>query len=119
MSEYFIVLATEPQRHQALEEARAEKIALAAHFPDKTFTIHRCKTYLHGAKHFTKMVELIGDLVRDGWTDANQERARLLMLTIGNRTPRLRTLRQVEGPEEYQPPLGAKMPPATREANNG
>lgn len=105
MSEYFIVLSHEPQQHETLEDARCEQIALAKHFPDRAFRVHRCKTWLAGAKHFTKMVDLLGDIVREGLTPANLDRARVLLITIGNRTPRLK----VTPHGEYVPPPGAKV----------
>ena len=101
MSEYFIVLSHEPTRHESLGDAQAEQHTLAKHFPEKTFTVHRCKRWLFGAKHFTKMVDLLGDIARDGFTEANQERARILLLTIGNRTPRLRI--SPNAPPEFEP----------------
>jgi hypothetical protein len=44
---------------------------------------------IHSARHFTKMVDLLRDIARDGFTKANAERAHILLTTIGNRTPRL------------------------------
>lgn len=104
MSEFFIVTSHLHQQHETLAEAQAERAGLLAHFPDKTFTIYRCKSWLTGAKHFTKMVDLLGDIVRDGLTPANLERARILLLTIGTRTPRLK----VTPRPEYEPPPGGR-----------
>lgn len=104
MSEFFIVLSQVPQQHETLDDARADKRRLSKFFPDKTFTILRCKSWLHGAGHFPKIVTLLGDIVRDGLNDFNLERARILLLTVGNRTPNLKA---VEGPPEFHPKVRA------------
>lgn len=106
MSEYFIVLSQEPERHDTLEEAQRQQRNLAAHLPDRTFTIHRCKTWFYGARHFPKMVELLNDIIRDGLTPEHRARGFILLLTVKNRSPRLK----VTPRPEWQPPPGAKEP---------
>jgi hypothetical protein len=108
VSEFFIVLSHPATEHETLPEAMASQRALQAHVPERTHTIYRCKRWLTGAKHFTKMVDLLNDIVRDGLTPANLDRARVLQVTIGNRTPRLKALHRVPGPPEYQPPAAAR-----------
>jgi len=100
MSEYFIVLSTAPTRHATLAEAQIEQEMLRRYKPEHTFTIHRCKTWLVGARHFTKMVELLRDIVADGLTAANLERARIVLFTIGNRNPGIAV---TAGPPEFEP----------------
>jgi hypothetical protein len=48
------------------------------------------------------MMELLNDIVRDGLTPTNRDRARIILVTIGNRTPSL-TVAQ-SAPPEYCPP---------------
>jgi hypothetical protein len=84
-----------------------EQRALAAHLPDRQHRIFRCKQWLAGARHFQKMVELMVDIQRDGLTEPNKDRLRLLLGTITHRTPKLKSLIQVDGPPEYRPGGGA------------
>lgn len=108
MSEFFIVLSHAVPEHETLAEALEQQRMLRAHVPDKEHTIYRCKRWLAGAKHFSKMVELLRDIQREGLTDPIQERMRILLLTIGNRTPKLQTLIKTPGPDEYRPRLGGR-----------
>lgn len=85
MSEFFIVTSKRYPRHATLEEAREERNNLLRHFPGTTFFIHRCKASLNGARHFQKMVALLRDIVNEGLTPDNLARARVLLLTVGNR----------------------------------
>lgn len=86
VSEFFIVTATRYPRHASLEEAQGVRSNLLRHLPDTAFFIHRCKASLNGARHFTKMVDLLRDIVGQGLTANNLDRARVLLLTIGNRS---------------------------------
>jgi hypothetical protein len=61
MSEFWIVSGSVHEEHASLAEATRERDLLAAHFPDKTFRIFRCKRFLHSARHFPKLVELLRD----------------------------------------------------------
>lgn len=101
MSEFFIVLSHPVTEHAELGDALQAKAVLEKHVPDKEHKVYRCKTWLHGAKHFSKAVALLVDIQREGLTDANKDRLRLLLLTIGTRTPKLQTLIKVDGPPEY------------------
>jgi hypothetical protein len=103
MSEFFIVISHPVTQHEELGDALQEKAVLEKHVPDKEHTIFRCKTWLHGAKHFSKAVALLSDIQREGLTDANKDRLRLLLITIGTRTPKLQTLIQTRGPAEFRP----------------
>ena len=109
MSEFFIVVQP-PTQYETLEEARAVKDGFAKHFPDKEWTILRCKAWLNGAKHFAKMVELMADIHRDGLTAAHKDRLTILLGTIGTRTPKLQTLIRRPGPPEFQPRGGTASP---------
>lgn len=92
MSEFFIVCAEKHEHHEALAAAERERDMLSAHFPDKTFTIHRCKSSLHSAHHFVKAAHLLGDIERQGLTEDNRTRLRVLLATIGTRTPKFKNL---------------------------
>lgn len=104
MSEFFIVLSHPVTQHEELEQALQEKAVLEKHVPERTHKVFRCKSWLHGAKHFSKAVTLLTDIQRDGLTEANKDQLRLLLFTIGNRTPRLKMLMRVEGPPEFGAP---------------
>lgn len=108
MSEFFIVLSHSVPEHETLPEALEQQRMLRTHVPDKEHKIFRCKRWLAGAQHFTKMVELIRDIQREGLTEPIQERMRILLLTIGNRTPKLKTLIRADGPVQYRPPAGGR-----------
>jgi hypothetical protein len=101
MSEFFIVLSHPVTEHETIGDALQAKAVLEKHVPDKEHRVYRCKSWLAGAKHFSKAVELLGDIQRDGFTPAHQDRLRILLLTIGNRTPKLKTLIRAEGPPEF------------------
>jgi hypothetical protein len=101
MSEFFIVLSHAPTEHEDLGDALQEKAVLEKHVPDKEHKVYRCKRWLAGAKHFSKAVTLLADIQRDGLTEENKERVRILLFTVGNRTPRLKTLMRVQGPPEF------------------
>lgn len=102
MSEFFIVLSRPVEEFETLARAMAHKDSLARHVPEAEHRVYRCKRYLAGAEHFPKMVALLTDIQAEGLTEANRDRLRLLLLTIGNRSPRLQTLTLVEGPAEFQ-----------------
>jgi hypothetical protein len=89
MSEFWIVSAARMEEHETLAGAVHEMEKLQRHCPDKKFRVYRCKKSIHSARHFTKMVDLLRDIARDGFTKTNAERAHILLTTIGNRTPRL------------------------------
>lgn len=103
MSEFFIVLSRPPEEFETLGEALAQKATLQRHVPDVEHKVYRCKRSLMSAEHFPKMVDLLDDIQTNGLTDENRDRLRLLLLTIGNRTPNLKTLRRVSGPPEFSP----------------
>jgi hypothetical protein len=107
MSEFFIVLSHDVEEHETLPQALAQQRMLQAHLPDKTHNILRCKRWLTGAKHFSKAVMLLTDIQREGLSAANMERVRILLITIGHRTPKLQTLIKAPGPHEYHPPRRA------------
>jgi hypothetical protein len=107
MSEFFIVLSHEVEEHETLPQALAQQRMLQAHVPEKTHTILRCKRWLTGAKHFSKVVTLLTDIQRDGLSAGNKDRLRILLITIGTRTPKLQTLIKAPGPLEYHPPRQA------------
>jgi hypothetical protein len=92
LSEYWIVCTCDHTEHDNAEDAQREHKVLSAHFPDRKLRLHRCKHFMQPARHFDKMVELLADIKRDGLTAANGDRADVLLTTIGNRTPRLKTL---------------------------
>ena len=102
MSEFFIVLSHPVTEHEELGDALQAKAVLEKHVPDREHKVYRCKTWLAGAKHFSKAVALLADIQRDGLTDANKDRVRILLLTIGTRTPKLQSLIKVDGPPEFQ-----------------
>ena len=102
MSEFFIVVSRPVQEFDTLPEALVHQRDLQRHVPDAEHRVFRCKRYLAEAKHFAKAVELLVDIQRDGLTDGNRERLRILLGTIGTRTPRLQTLIKVDGPPEYE-----------------
>lgn len=104
MSEFFIVVSQEIPEHETLEEAMEQQSMLRCHVPDREHKILRCKRWLAGAKHFSKAVELLRDIQRDGLTDTNRNRLGIILYTIGNRTPKLQTLIKAPGPAEYHPP---------------
>ncbi|HEX4302854.1 MAG TPA: hypothetical protein VHZ78_08670 [Rhizomicrobium sp.] len=91
MSEFYLVLPDDQREITTLEEARAVADGLAKHLPDKTFKVYRCKRYLHGAKHFQKMVALLGEIVAAGLTQSLRDRADILLGTVAkrNETPHL------------------------------
>lgn len=101
MSEFFIVLSHAVTEHEELGDALQAQAVLQKHVPDKEHKVYRCKTWLHGAKHFSKAVTLLVDIQRDGLTDANKERLRILLFTVSNRTPKLQMLTKVDGPVEF------------------
>lgn len=105
MSEFFIVLSHPVTEHEELGDALQAKAVLEKHVPGREHRIYRCKRWLAGAKHFTKAVELLRDIQRDGLTNANKDRLLLLLGTIGTRTPKLQTLIRVQGPPEFGGPL--------------
>jgi hypothetical protein len=86
MSGYYIVSSEKLEHHETLEDAMTQRGLLSRHMPGVKFTVHRCKRYLHGAKHFPKMVALLNDILRDGLTQAHRDRADILLLTIKNRS---------------------------------
>lgn len=107
MSEFFIVCSQDHEEYETLADAMAQQRRLAAHVPERTHTIYRCKRWLAGARHFHKMVELMVDIQREGLTEPNKDRLRLLLGTIIHRTPKFKALIQVDGPPEYRPGGGA------------
>ena len=82
MSEFFLVLAGEQNEIDTLEEAHRVCADLAAHVPDKTFKVYRCKRWMQPAKHFPKLHALLREIVRDGLTPALRDRADILLQTI-------------------------------------
>jgi hypothetical protein len=104
MSEFFIVISHPVTEHEDMGDALQAKAVLEKHVPDAEHKVYRCKRWLAGAKHFTKAVELLRDIQNDGLTDANKDRLRILLITIGTRTPKLETLIRTSGPPEYRPP---------------
>jgi hypothetical protein len=108
LSEFFIVLSRPVEEFETLPEALIHQRDLERHVPDAEHRVYRCKRWLAGAKHFTKMLELLVDIQRDGLTNANRDRIRVLMFTISNRTPKLQTLITAPGPAEYRPPAGGR-----------
>lgn len=102
MSEFFIVLSSTPQEFDTLADAMAQQRTLQTYVPDKEHSIFRCKKWLHGAKHFSKCVDLLGSINRDGLTDENRSRLLVLLGTITTRTPRLKTLVEAPGPDEFR-----------------
>jgi len=86
MSEYWIITSHECERHTSLDEAKRGHEMLRRYLPGITFTIHRCKASLHSAHHFTKLVDLLRDIVKDGFTPENRDRATILLQTIKNRS---------------------------------
>lgn len=90
MSEFWIVSAARMEEHPTLESAVHEMERLQAHIPDKRFRVYRCKKNIRPAQHFTKMVvDLLRDIVREGFTKANADRAHIILTTIGTRSPHL------------------------------
>jgi hypothetical protein len=107
MSEFFIVLALPVNEHPTLADAEHERDLLAAHVPDKTFKVFRCKEWLHSAQHFPKVVEFLSDLEREGLTAEMRSRLSVLLTTIGTRTPKFKCLRLPKKPlplVEVSPP---------------
>lgn len=102
MSEFFIVLSQPVEEYETLAQALEQQRMLQAHVPDKGHRVYRCKRWMVGAKHFTKLVDLLRDIQRDGLTDSHRDRLRIVLLTIGNRTPALKTLTTTDGPPEYR-----------------
>lgn len=98
MSEFFIVIALPVNEHTTLADAEHERDLLAAHLPDKTFKVYRCKEWLHSAHHFPKVVEFLTDLERDGLTADMRARLAVLLTTIGTRTPKFKCLRLPKKP---------------------
>jgi hypothetical protein len=92
MSEFYLVLSGEQREIETLEEAKAVREGLARHMPDKVFKVYRCKTSMRPARHFEKAVELLCDIQRGGLTRAHIDRLDVLLTTIGNRTPKFKTL---------------------------
>lgn len=85
MAEYWIVTSKRYNRHASLEAAAEEMRARAERNPGTKFHVIRCKKSLHPAKHFTKLVQLLKDIVREGLTKANRDRALVLISTIETR----------------------------------
>jgi hypothetical protein len=102
MSEFFIVLSRKPEEFETLPDAIAQQLMLKTYAPGQEHIIFRCKRWLHGAKHFSKAVDLLGSINRDGLTDENRSRLIVLLGTITTRTPTLKTLTRVEGPDEFR-----------------
>lgn len=104
MSEFYIVTSQAYDQHATLDVAQRAQRVLQRHFPDKVFTIYRCKRWLMGARHFKKLVELLTDILAQGLTPELQDRARILLFTINYRDrPNTKVIPRVEGPPEFQP----------------
>lgn len=102
MSEFFIVLSHKPDEFDTLHQAMAQQRVLQTYVPEKEHSIFRCKKWLHGAKHFSKCVDLLGSINRDGLTDENKCRLIVLLGTITTRTPKLKMLVEAPGPDEFR-----------------
>lgn len=108
MSEFFIVLSRPVQEFDDLAAAQAHQQSLTRHVPDAEHKVYRCKRWLVGAAHFPKMVQLLVDIQREGLNDVNRNWLRIILLTVGNRSPKLQSLTRAPGPAEYQPPPGGR-----------
>lgn len=86
MSEFWIVSAARMERHATLEAAVRVMENLQRHCPDKTFRVYRCKRNIRSAAHFPKLVALLKDILRDGLTRENRDRALVILTTVGNRS---------------------------------
>lgn len=85
MAEFWIVTSHDYEHHATVDGAVGEMRRLQTHLPDKKFRVLRCKKSIRPARHFTKLVTLLKDIVRDGLTKANKERAQVLISTIETR----------------------------------
>lgn len=85
MAEYWIVSAHRYVEHPTLEAATAELRALQAANPTMRYRVRRCKRSYRPARHFDKLKALLKDIVREGLTKANRERAQILLSTIERR----------------------------------
>lgn len=85
MSEFWIVTASRLEEHPSLHDAVHQMDGLKRHFPDQPFRVYRCKRNIRSAYHFTKLVDLLRDIVRDGLTKENKNRAIVILTTINNR----------------------------------
>jgi hypothetical protein len=107
LSEYWIVCTCDHTKHDNPEDALREQALLSTHVPAKKTIVHRCKHFAQSANHFGKMVELLADIVREGLTAANRDRADVLLTTVGNRTPKFKTLTR---PSKALPLVGYTPP---------
>lgn len=86
MAEFWIVTSVLYKEHTSLEAAVAEMRARQSEDPGTRFHVIRCKRHTRSARHFTKLCDLLRDILHDGLTKAHRERAQVLLSTIATRS---------------------------------
>lgn len=85
MSDFFIVSSRKFFRYSSLTKAEQARNRLANERPDNKYRVYRCKTHLHGAKHFSTMVRLMQEIRDHGLHEGTFDRLNDLLAKVAER----------------------------------
>ena len=89
-SEFWIVSALPVQELPSFDEAETLRATMQRHVPEKLFAVFRCKRWKNPAHHFSKMVELLKEIVAAGGEITPEPRILLGTIQKRSETPHLR-----------------------------